>query len=145
MRNSQSTTRTRKVFATIGLALTAIVIPLTLTPNANAQSACVMMDINFQMGMHGSPTPATQVNDVTMGSNANCFSGAAVTHSTQTAVSPGTVTQVRSAESSINSQVPDGLAGMPGFEGGPAIKVPVSVQMDLYNPALDQNFQPGMP
>lgn len=120
------------------------IVPLAITPSAHAQSACVMMDINLQVGMRGTQTPSLQHNDVSMNANNDCYSGAAVTHSTQTAVSPGPITQIRSSESSINSQRPDMLGDMPGFGGGPAVKVPVNVQVDIYNPALDNTFQSGL-
>jgi hypothetical protein len=126
-----------------GLLSIIAIAPFTFTPSAQAQSACVMMDINFQMGMRGTQAPSNQQNDVSMNANDDCYSGAAVTHSSQTAVSPGPITQIRSSESTIDSQKPAAFGDMPGF-GGPAIKVPVNVQVDIYNPALDNTFQSGM-
>jgi hypothetical protein len=126
-----------------GLLSMMAIVPLTIAPSAHAQSACIMMDINFQMGMRGTQAPSVQQNDVSMNANDDCYSGASVTHSSQTAVSPGPITQIRSSESTIDSQKPAAFGDMPGF-GGPAIKVPVNVQVDIYNPALDNTFQSGM-
>jgi hypothetical protein len=131
------------LFQVGGLSIIAIA-PLAMTPSAHAQSACVMMDINLQMGMRGTPSPATQINDANMSANNDCYSGASVLTNTQTAVSPGPITQVRSSDATIDSRTPANLSNIPGLGGGPAIMVPVNVQIDLYNPALDNNFQSGL-
>jgi hypothetical protein len=127
-----------------GLSTIAIAVPLVITPSAHAQSACVMMDINLQLGMHGTQSPSTQINDANMAANNDCYSGASVLTNTQTAVTPGPITQVRSSDATIDSRTPANLTGIPGLGGGPAIMVPVNVQIDLYNPALDNNFQSGL-
>ncbi len=126
-----------------GVLSVMAIAPLSTTPSAHAQSACVMMDINFQMGMRGTQSPSTQINDANMSANNDCYSGASVLTNTQTAVSPGPITQIRSSDATINSQKPAAFGDMPGL-GGPAIKVPVNVQVDIYNPALDNTFQSGM-
>jgi hypothetical protein len=119
------------------LALSAL-MPFAPSFTTKASAACVMVDMNVMVAVHGSKNPSHQNNDATMDANENCYSGASVTKNTNVGVAPGDVYQDRKSHSSINSQAPEG-SDLPGMSG-PAIKIPVDIRIDVQNPALDPDF-----
>jgi len=105
----------------------------SLTSSASAQ--CVMVDVSVQTAIRGSKTPATQANNVDLQSSGSCVGNTIVHTSTQTAVSPGNVTQNRTSSEQIS-----GGAGNGTGVYGSTIKIPVEVKTDVYSPGLDPNF-----
>lgn len=126
-------------FGLLSLAAFLPFVP-SFTPAASAQ--CVMLDVSNQLAIHGSHTPSTQENNVNMAASGNCVGGAAVTTNSQTAVTPGDATQIRNSNSTITNGA-QGVPDVPGV-GGPAIKVPVNTQVDIYSPAMDPTFMNGL-
>jgi hypothetical protein len=105
-----------------------------------AKAQCAIFDISNQLAMHGSQAPSTQDNETTMIAEGPCVGNTITTVNTQTAVSPGEIRQERTSTSEIYGDT-QGLPDVPGL-GGPVIKIPVSTKIDLYNPALDEEFMP---
>jgi hypothetical protein len=99
-----------------------------LAPSASAQ--CVMADISIQYNINGSRKPAKQSNNVSQESNGSCRGNTAVTTNVQGNVGGrGQVIQRRESRQRL-----EGSGG-----GGNTVKVPVSVQVDVYNAA--DNFR----
>ncbi|MBW4444787.1 MAG: hypothetical protein KME10_27060 [Plectolyngbya sp. WJT66-NPBG17] len=121
-----------------GLLSAAALLPFAPSFTSSASAQCVMLDVSNQLAIHGSQTPSTQQNNVGMATNGGCVGGAAVTTNSQTAVTPGTATQVRKSQSTIT----DGMQNVPNVPGigGPTIQIPVNTQVDVYSPALDPTF-----
>jgi hypothetical protein len=119
-----------------------IVSGLTLL-NKPASAACVMLDVAPQLAIHGSKTDSTQINHTKMLATGPCVGNATVTTGAQTAVTTGEVIQDRSSTSVIKGD-PTGLPDVPGL-AGPIIQVPVNTQVDVYSPALDNDFMPDPP
>lgn len=122
----------------IGLLSAAALLPFAPSFTSSASAQCVMLDVSNQVAIRGSHTPSTQQNSVGMAANGPCVGGAAVTTNSQTAVTPGTATQIRNSQSTIT----DGMQNVPNVPGigGPAIQIPVNTQVDVYSPALDPTF-----
>jgi hypothetical protein len=125
-------------FSPLGILALSTLMPLAPSFTTKASAACVMVDMNVMVAVHGSKNPSHQNNDATMDANENCYSGVSVTKNTNVGVTPGDVYQDRTSHASINSQAPESR-NLPGMSG-PAIKVPVDVRVDVYNPALDPDF-----
>jgi hypothetical protein len=103
-----------------------------LTGPASAQ--CVMTDVSVQVAVRGSKNPAHQENNVDMQSPGRC-SGNSITQ-TGTQVYTGSadqVNQIRNSHQSLDGGSQNGI-------GGPTVKVPVGVKVDVYNPAYDPSF-----
>lgn len=109
-------------------------IPAMFAGSATPASAqCVMTDVGIQVAIRGK-NPANQQNNVDMQSPGRC-SGNAITQ-TGTQVYSGNadrVNQIRNSRQSVSGD--DGRG-----PGGPVIKVPVGVKVDVYNPAYDSDF-----
>lgn len=121
-----------------GLLAAATLLPFAPSFTSSASAQCVMLDVSNQLVIRGSQTPSTQTNHVEMNAPDHCVGGAAVTTNAQTAVTPGTATQTRNSESTITNGMQN-VPNLPGI-GGPAIKIPVQTQIDIYSPALDPTF-----
>jgi hypothetical protein len=104
------------------------------TPRASAQ--CVMADVSAQIAIRGSQKPSTQTNDVSMMDNGPCYGNASINTSTQLAITSGEVEQRRTSSHYMGGGTPP----VYGIPGGPVVKVPVGVQVDVYSPAHDPNF-----
>jgi hypothetical protein len=126
----------------IGLLSAAALLPFAPSFTASASAQCVMLDVSNQIAIRGSRTPSTQENTVGMSATGPCVGGAAVTTNSQTAVTPDTATQIRNSQSTITNGM-QGVPNVPGI-GGPTIQIPVNTQVDVYSPALDPQFMPGM-
>ncbi|PSB02022.1 hypothetical protein [Merismopedia glauca] len=99
-------------------------------PSASAQ--CVMADISIQYNINGSRRPADQTNNVSQESNGSCRGNTAVSTSVQGNVGGrGQVIQRRESRQRLEGNNNGG--------GGHTVKVPVSVQVDVYNAA--DNFR----
>jgi hypothetical protein len=123
-------------FYSVGILILPVLLsfsPLS-TPRASAQ--CVMADVSAQIAIHGSKKPATQTNDVSMINNGPCYGNVSVNSSTQLAVTSGEVEQHRTSSHYMGG----GSSPVPGMLGGPVVKVPVGVQVDVYSPAHDPAF-----
>lgn len=101
---------------------------------APASAQCVMTDVGVQVAIRGSKRPANQQNNVDMQSPGRC-SGNAITQ-TGTQVYTGSADQVNQIRNSRQSVSGDDGNGV----GGPVIRVPVGVKVDVYNPAYDPAF-----
>lgn len=124
----------------IALLSAAALLPFAPSFTSSASAQCVMLDVSNQLAIRGSHTPSTQENNVGMIASGECVGGAAVTTNSQTAVSPGTATQIRNSQSSITNGM-EGIPNVPGI-GGPTIQIPVETKVDVYSPALDPQFMP---
>ncbi|NJL48668.1 MAG: hypothetical protein HC929_15790 [Leptolyngbyaceae cyanobacterium SM2_5_2] len=114
----------------VWLGLLSVGASLSLVPAAAAQ--CVVADVSIQAAIHGSRTPAEQVNDVAIDAPNQCTGNTSVSTSRQVQVGgTGEVRQVRQSRHQIqpSSANPDSPAQ------GPTVAVPVDVQVDVYNPA----------
>jgi hypothetical protein len=93
-----------------------------------ASAQCVMTDISVQVAIRGK-NPANQQNNADLQNPGRC-SGNAITQ-TGTQVYAGSADQV-------NRQSAGGDDGQGA--GGPTVRVPVGVKVDVYNPAYDPAF-----
>jgi hypothetical protein len=110
------------------------VLPGLITP---ASAQCVMTDVSVQVAVRGK-RPANQENNVDMQDSGNCRGNSTTQTSTQVyAGSADEVNQVRNSRHSVGG-------GGNGRSGGPTVKVPVGVQVDVYNPAYDKDFMNGL-
>jgi hypothetical protein len=101
---------------------------------APASAQCVMTDVSVQVAVRGSHRPANQQNNVDMQDSGHCRGSATTQTGTQVyAGSADEVNQIRNSHQSTG----DGDGRGPG---GPTIKVPVGVKVDVYNPAYDPAF-----
>jgi hypothetical protein len=105
---------------------------------APASAQCVMTDVSVQVAIRGSKHPAHQENNVDMQAPGRC-SGNSITQ-TGTQVYTGSADQVNQIRNSRQSL--DG--GSQNGAGGPTVKVPVGVKVDVYNPAYDPSFMNGL-
>jgi hypothetical protein len=110
-------------------------LPFAPSFTPKAQAMCVEVDVSTQTAIHGSKQPAQQTNNVNQQSQGSCYGNTIVHTSTQTAVTPGTVTQTRTSNEQISGGVNNGTG-----VNGKTIKIPVSVQTDVYSPGLDPDF-----
>lgn len=116
----------------LGLFSLSTLLPLISGINSPANAACIMVDTNTQLGIHGSQKPASQSNNVEMKSAENCFGNVTVSNGTQSSITPGEVQQSRNSSHYVGG----GTENSHGISG-PIIKVPVSTQVDVYSPAHD--------
>jgi hypothetical protein len=101
---------------------------------APASAQCVMTDVSVQVAIRGSRHPANQQNNVDMQDSGHCRGNAITQTNTQVyAGSADQVNQIRNSHQGVSGD--DG-----GGAGGSAIKVPVGVKVDVYNPAYDPAF-----
>ena len=108
-------------------------LPGLITP---ASAQCVMTDVSVQVAVRGK-RPANQENNVDMQDSGNCRGNSTTQTSTQVYAGSGEANQVRNSRHSVGG-------GGNGRSGGPTVKVPVGVQVDVYNPASDPNFMNGV-
>lgn len=121
------------IFSLLSASVVLSEMPGLIAP---ALAQCVMTDVGVQVAVRGSKRPAHQENNVDMQAPRNC-SGNSITQ-TGTQVYTGSadeVNQIRNSRQSIDSGHQNG-SGV----GGPTIKVPVGVKVDVYNPAYDPSF-----
>jgi hypothetical protein len=111
----------------LGLLFSSVTIGAYSVSIPSASAQCVMADISIQTNISGSKKPANQVNDVTQDSEGGCVGNSAVSTSVQSNVGGrGEVTQRRESRQRIEGNN-DG--------GSNPVKIPVSVQVDVHNPA----------
>jgi hypothetical protein len=103
---------------------------LSLMPSAAAQ--CVVADVSIQAAIDGSTAPAEQTNQVEADAPESCVGNTSVHTSRQVHVG-GTdnVRQVRQSRHQIEETQPSSRRR----GQGPAVVVPVEVQVDVDNPA----------
>lgn len=118
----------------LGLFSLSTLLPLTPAITSQANAACVMVDTNTQVAIHGSQKPASQSNNVEMQSAEDCFGNVTVSNGTQSSITPGEVQQSRNSTHYVGG----GTENSHGLSG-PTIRVPVSTQVDAYSPAHDPN------
>lgn len=125
------------------LSSTLLLFPGLLTfaavTGSPASAACVMTDVGVQVAVHGSQNPASQNNDVSMGTTGGpCLGNTTTSTSTQVYVGPGDVEQNRTSNHLVGGSDSSGI-------GGPVIGTSVPVQVDVYSPAHDQGFMNSLP
>jgi hypothetical protein len=124
----------------LGLLSLSTLLPFapSFTPLASAQ--CVAVDVSNQMAMHGSQNEATQINDINQNLDHGCLGAGIGTYNAQTGVSNDNVTQVRDANTNVNSTL-NNIPNAPGI-GNEATNINISVDtaQDIYNPALYPSF-----
>jgi hypothetical protein len=98
-----------------------------------ASAQCVMTDISVQVAIRGK-NPANQQNNADLQNPGRC-SGNAITQ-TGTQVYAGSADRVNQIRNSQQSAGGDDGQGV----GGPTVRVPVGVKVDVYNPAYDPDF-----
>ena len=115
----------------VGFFSIATLSSLLLLPITPASAQCVMADTNIQIAINGSRRPSDRTNDVSQRSNGPCVGNTISTTNTQIQVG-GTerARQYRSSNQEFN-----GGSGNPTGINIPAVKVPVNVQIDVYNAA----------
>lgn len=111
------------------ISATALGFVPTLTPSASAQ--CVMADVSVQAAIRGE-RPAEQSNQVEMQSSGSCVGNTTTQTNTQVYTGSDRVVQQRKSRQYIQ-----GGKGNPTGVNGPIIRVPVGVQVDVYNPAYN--------
>ncbi|KAM3095137.1 hypothetical protein ACKFKG_14620 [Phormidesmis sp. 146-35] len=119
-----------KIFSLSLLSLSAMLtLASSSTPPALAQ--CVMADVSVQAAIRGSKKPVQQTNDVEMQSKGACVGNTSVHTGTQLYVGGGDkVIQRRNSKHRLEG----GSSPVTGVVG-PTVKIPVNVQVDVYNPA----------
>jgi hypothetical protein len=111
----------------LGLLFSSGMVAFSAVSIPSASAQCVMADISIQTNISGSKKPANQTNDVTQESEGGCRGNSAVSTNVQTNVGGrGEVTQRRESRQRIEGN---------SSGGSNPVKVPVSVQVDVYNPA----------
>ena len=109
---------------------------LPLLPNATSRvNACVIVDTTTQVAIRGSRTPAEQENQITTGSDDNCFNNTVVGNTTQLGISTGQVKQSNQGDYFVGG----GDINNTGITT-PTITVTPQTQVDVYSPAHDPNF-----
>ncbi|MGB3201499.1 MAG: hypothetical protein WBA99_11380 [Nodosilinea sp.] len=104
----------------------------SFAPGASAQ--CVVADVAIQAAIHGGRQPAEQVNDVAIDAADPCVGNTSVSTSRQIQVGgTGEVRQTRQSRHQLQGSGRSGRGA--GATAGPTVAVPVSVQVDVYNPA----------
>ena len=118
----------------------SVLVPISPLLTSSASAACVMTDVSVQIAIHGSKNPAKQTNNVDMQSEGVCVGNTTTSTSTQIYVGPGDVEQTRNSSHFVGGGTNNGTN-----IGGPTIRVPVHVPVDVYNPAYDPNFLGSLP
>lgn len=110
-------------------------LPGSITP---ALAQCVMTDVSLQVAIRGSKRPANQQNNVDMQAPERCSGNSTTQTSTQVyAGSADEVNQVRNSRHNISGSGNDGF-------GGPTVKAPVGVKVDVYSPAHNPSFMKNL-
>ena len=124
-------------FKLFSLSLFSVSTLLTLAPTFTpaAFAGCVMTDVAPQIAIHGSKEPAVQTNNVDMQSESGCLGNTTTSTATQLYVGPDNVEQTRNSSHFVSGGKDDATKVT-----GPSIGVPVSVPVDVYSPAHDQDF-----
>lgn len=127
-------------FKLFSLSLFSVSTLLTLAPTSTpaAFAGCVMTDVAPQIAIHGSKEPAVQTNNVDMQSESGCLGNTTTSTATQLYVGPDNVEQTRNSSQFVGGGKDDATK-----VNGPVIGVPVSVPVDVYSPAHDQDFLNG--
>jgi hypothetical protein len=118
-----------KIFP-IGLLTFSALLPLGFATSQPAAAQCVMADVSVQLAIRGAKKPAQQTNDVDMQSQGPCVGNTSVHTGTQVYVGGGESVQRRTSKHRLEG----GSTPATGVVG-PTVKVPVNVQVDVYNPA----------
>lgn len=126
-------------FLSSGLLLIPGLLTYATLASTPASAACVMTDVGVQVAIHGSHNPASQTNDVNMGTTGGpCLGNTTTNTATQVYVGSGDVEQNRTSNHVVGGTDNSGM-------GGPVIGTSVPVQVDVYSPAHDQNFMNSLP
>lgn len=119
-----------KIFSLSLLSLSATVT-LASSPILPVSAQCVMADVSVQAAIRGSKKPVQQTNDVDMQNKGACVGNTSVHTGTQLYVGGGDkVIQRRNSRHRL-----EGVSSPATGVIGPTVKIPVNVQVDVYNPA----------
>ncbi|MCC5637718.1 hypothetical protein LC593_18105 [Nostoc sp. CHAB 5844] len=122
-------------FLLLGCLLSSALLPLSPALTAPAAAQCVMTDVSVQVAVRGSRQPSRQSNNVDLQNQGRCSGNAITQVGTQVYTGSGRANQQRTSRQRING----GRGNGTGING-PTIKVPVGVQVDVYNPAYDRSL-----
>lgn len=120
----------RSKFILLGWLSGAALLPISPAFTDSAAAQCVMTDVSVQVAVRGSRQPSRQSNDVDLQNRGRCSGNSITQVGTQVYTGSGRANQQRTSRQRIN-----GRRG-----NGPTIKVPVGVQVDVYNPGYDPSF-----
>lgn len=116
----------------------ASLLPL-VSANKPAFAGCALVDVGVQVSARGSRIPSQQTNNVNQQAGENCIGNTVTSVGTQVYTGPGSVRQTRNS-----NQYTSGTENTNIGVKTPTVKVPVGVKVDVYNPAADPNFMPGV-
>ena len=123
-----------KFSAPIALLSLTTLLPFlpSLTPSVNA---CAIVNTTTQVAIRGSRTPAQQENEITTGSDDNCFNNTVVGNTTQVGIGAGQVKQSNQGQFFVGG----GETNDTGLTT-PTVIVTPETQVDVYSPAHDPEF-----
>ncbi|ALF54825.1 hypothetical protein ACX27_21515 [Nostoc piscinale CENA21] len=119
----------------LGWLSSSALLPILPAMTHPAAAQCVMTDVSVQVAVRGSRQPSRQSNNVDLQNQGRCSGNAITQVGTQVYTGSGRANQQRTSRQRING----GRGNGTGING-PTIKVPVGVQVDVYNPAYDPSF-----
>lgn len=117
------------------LSLTAINLLPLLSYKTIPANACTIVDTTTQVAIRGSRTPAQQQNQITTGSDNNCFNNHVVGNTTQVGIGAGQIQQSNRGDYFVGG----GNINQTGLTT-PNITVTPQTQVDVYSPAHDPEF-----
>ncbi|MBE9004705.1 hypothetical protein IQ259_06580 [Fortiea sp. LEGE XX443] len=119
----------------LGWLSSSALLPILPAFTDSAAAQCVMTDVGVQVAVRGSRQPSRQSNNVDLQNQGQCSGNAITQVGTQVYTGSGRANQQRTSRQRING----GRGNGTGING-PTIKVPVGVQVDVYNPAYDPSL-----
>lgn len=125
----------KSILFLLGCLSSSALLPISPVFTHSATAQCVMTDVSVQVAVRGSRRPSRQSNNVDMQSQGRCSGNAITQVGTQVYTGSGRANQQRTSRQRING----GRGNGTGING-PTIKVPIGVQVDVYNPAYDRSF-----
>lgn len=126
-----------KSLCLFGLLTAAPLLAVASSLNTMAAARCVVTDVGVQVAVHGSRQPAQQVNEVEFDRSQPC-SGNTVNGLGRQIYVGGTepVSQERNVRYQVQSDSENqGRRRRNSIPDGPAMFIPVEVQVDVDNPA----------
>jgi hypothetical protein len=118
----------------LGWLSSGALLPILPAFTGSAAAQCVMTDVSVQVAVRGSRQPSRQSNDVDLQNEGGCSGNSITQVGTQVYTGSGRANQQRTSRQRITG----GRGNGTGING-PTIKVPVGVQVDVYNPAYDSS------
>lgn len=121
----------KKAFFSLSSLSVFTLLTLASSSIAPVSAQCVLADVAVQASINGSGQPAQQTNDVDLQSTGPCTGNSIVNTGVQVdAGGTNDVIQKRTSSQSLSGGTGNGTG-----INGPTVKIPVSVQVDVDNPA----------